>query len=186
MRILLFSGKGGVGKTSIAAATGVHLARLGKRTLILSVDPAHSLADAFDLGGALFHGNTADPLPIGERLFLQEVNINHEVKLHWKEISGYIASLLRTSGIQGVAAEEMAIFPGMEELSAMMYVNLLPPRDCIRRDHSRLRSHGGIASLRQPADHAELVHETHFQLSTEYVESAATLRQPGGAGGTAT
>jgi arsenite-transporting ATPase len=96
---------------------------MGKRTLILSVDPAHSLADAFDLGGALFHGNTADPLPVGERLFLQEVNINHEVKLHWKEISGYIASVLRTTGIQGVAAEEMAIFPGMEELSAMMYVN---------------------------------------------------------------
>ncbi|HEX4230385.1 MAG TPA: ArsA family ATPase [Bryobacteraceae bacterium] len=123
MRILLFSGKGGVGKTSIAAATGVHLARLGKRTLILSVDPAHSLGDAFDLGGALFHGNTADPLPIGERLSVQEVNINHELKLHWKEISTYVSSILRTSGIQGVEAEEMAIFPGMEELSAMMYIN---------------------------------------------------------------
>ncbi|HEX4808043.1 MAG TPA: ArsA family ATPase [Bryobacteraceae bacterium] len=123
MRILLFSGKGGVGKTSIAAATGVHLARLGKRTLILSVDPAHSLADAFDLGGALFHGNTADPLRIGERLWLQEVNINHEVKRHWKEISAYVSSVLRTTGIEGVEAEEMAIFPGMEELSAMMYVN---------------------------------------------------------------
>ncbi|HWF48450.1 MAG TPA: TRC40/GET3/ArsA family transport-energizing ATPase [Bryobacteraceae bacterium] len=123
MRILLFSGKGGVGKTSIAAATGVHLARLGKRTLILSVDPAHSLADAFDLGGALFHGNTADPLPIGEGLSLQEVNINHEVKKHWKEISAYVTTLLRTTGIQGVEAEEMAIFPGMEELSAMMYIN---------------------------------------------------------------
>ena len=129
MRILLFSGKGGVGKTSIAAATGVHLARLGKKTLILSVDPAHSLADAFDLGGALFHGNTADPLPISERLWVQEVNINHELKLHWKEISTYVSSVLRTSGIQGVEAEEMAIFPGMEELSAMMYINSLRKSD---------------------------------------------------------
>lgn len=123
MRILLFSGKGGVGKTSIAAATGVQLARLGKRTLILSVDPAHSLADAFDLGGALFHGNTSGPLRIADRLWLQEVNINHEVKLHWKEISAYVSSVLRTTGIEGVEAEEMAIFPGMEELSAMMYIN---------------------------------------------------------------
>ncbi|MGC2656889.1 MAG: ArsA family ATPase, partial [Bryobacteraceae bacterium] len=102
MRILLFSGKGGVGKTSVAAATGVQLAKLGKRTLILSVDPAHSLADAFDLGGNLFHGNTAEPLAIGEGLWLQEVNINHEVKRHWKEISSYITTVLRTSGIQGV------------------------------------------------------------------------------------
>src|SRR5438270_2126298 len=54
VRILLFSGKGGVGKTSLAAATGVRLAQLGKRTLVMSVDPAHSLGDAFDLGGDLF------------------------------------------------------------------------------------------------------------------------------------
>ncbi|MBV9084075.1 MAG: ArsA family ATPase [Acidobacteriaceae bacterium] len=123
MRILLFSGKGGVGKTSVAAATAVHLAEAGKRTLAMSVDPAHSLADSFDLGGALFHGATSDPLNIGERLFIQEVNINHEIKRYWSDISAYVTSVLRTSGLTGVQAEEMAIFPGMEELSAMMYVN---------------------------------------------------------------
>ena len=68
MRILLFSGKGGVGKTSLAAATGLQLSRLGYRTLVMSVDPAHSLADAFDLEVSLFHGKTGDPYPINERL----------------------------------------------------------------------------------------------------------------------
>jgi arsenite/tail-anchored protein-transporting ATPase len=123
MRILLFSGKGGVGKTSVAAATAVHLAETGTRTLVMSVDPAHSLADSFDLEGALFHGDTSEPKQIAERLFIQEVNINHEIKRHWSDISTYITSVLRTTGLSGVEAEEMAIFPGMEELSAMMYVN---------------------------------------------------------------
>jgi arsenite-transporting ATPase len=124
MRILLFSGKGGVGKTSVAAATGVRLAEMGRRTLVMSVDPAHSLGDAFDLdGGGLFHTQTSDPLPIGENLEIFEVNIQKEIRRHWREISAYITSVLRTSGLGDVEAEEMAIFPGMEELSAMMYVN---------------------------------------------------------------
>jgi arsenite-transporting ATPase len=124
MRILLFSGKGGVGKTSVAAATGIRLSELGHRTLIMSVDPAHSLADSFDLNDALFHGSTSEPKQIRDRLSIQEVNVNAEVKRHWKEISAYVTSILRTSGLGEVEAEEMAIFPGMEELSAMMYVNM--------------------------------------------------------------
>jgi arsenite-transporting ATPase len=123
MRILLFSGKGGVGKTSLAAATGLELSRLGYRTLVMSVDPAHSLADAFDLETELFHGKTCDPYPIDERLAIHEVNIQKEIKRHWKEISAYVVSVLRTTGISDVEAEELAILPGMEELSAMMYVN---------------------------------------------------------------
>jgi arsenite-transporting ATPase len=123
MRILLFSGKGGVGKTSVAAATGVHLASLGYRTLIMSVDPAHSLADVFDLESGLFHGKTSDPLELRKNLSIHEVNIQKEIKRHWKEIAAYVTSILRTSGLSDVEAEEMAIFPGMEELSAMMYVN---------------------------------------------------------------
>ena len=123
MRILLFSGKGGVGKTSLAAATGLRLAEKGYRTLVMSVDPAHSLGDSFNLGGDLFHQATADPLRITERLEIQEVNIQREVKRHWQEISSYIITVLRTTGISGVEAEELAILPGMEELSAMMYVN---------------------------------------------------------------
>jgi arsenite-transporting ATPase len=123
MRILLYSGKGGVGKTSIAAATGVHLAQRGYKTLVMSVDPAHSLADSFDLGGKLFHGDTSEPKSVAESLWIQEVNIQREIKRHWDAISSYITSLLRTSGLGDVEAEEMAIFPGMEELSALMYVN---------------------------------------------------------------
>jgi len=123
MRILLFSGKGGVGKTSVAAATGLQLAKLGLRTLVMSVDPAHSLADAFDLEANLFQGKTADPLPVTDLLSIHEVNIQHEIKRYWREISTYIVSILRTTGVTGIEAEELAILPGMEELSAMMYVN---------------------------------------------------------------
>ncbi|MBV9503471.1 MAG: ArsA family ATPase [Acidobacteriia bacterium] len=123
MRILLFSGKGGVGKTSLAAATGLQLSRLGYRTLVMSVDPAHSLADAFDLSGDLFHGKTGDPYPINDKLAIHEVNIQKEIKRHWGQISAYVISVLRTTGISDVEAEELAILPGMEELSAMMWVN---------------------------------------------------------------
>ncbi|MBC8165343.1 MAG: ArsA family ATPase [Bryobacteraceae bacterium] len=123
MRILLYSGKGGVGKTSVAAATGLRLASLGHKTLVMSVDPAHSLGDSFDIGGNLFHGRTSDPLRINDNLEIQEVNIQTEVKRHWREISSYITGVLRTTGMGNVQAEELAILPGMEELSALMYVN---------------------------------------------------------------
>jgi arsenite-transporting ATPase len=123
MRILLFSGKGGVGKTSLSAATGVRLSELGYRTLVMSVDPAHSLADAFDLESGLFTAETADPHRITDRLWIHEVNIQKEIKRHWHEIWSYISALLRTSGLNEVEAEEMAIFPGMEELTALLYVN---------------------------------------------------------------
>jgi arsenite-transporting ATPase len=123
MRLLLFTGKGGVGKTSLAAATGVRLAKLGKRTLVMSVDPAHSVGDAFDLAIDLFSKRTSDPYPIADHLEIQEVNIQMELKRHWREVSAYVASVLRTTGVTNIEAEELAILPGMEELSAMMYVN---------------------------------------------------------------
>src|SRR6266702_5488498 len=123
MRIRLFSGKGGVGKTSLAAATGLQLSKLGYRTLVMSVDPAHSLADSVDLETSLFQSKTSDPYDIDERLAIHEVNIQQEIKRHWREISSYVISVLRTTGISDVEAEELAILPGMEELSAMMYIN---------------------------------------------------------------
>jgi len=89
----------------------------------MSVDPAHSLADAFDLETTLFQARTSDPMPINEKLSIHEVNIQKEIKRHWREISTYVVSVLRTTGISDVEAEELAILPGMEELSAMMYVN---------------------------------------------------------------
>jgi len=119
----MFTGKGGVGKTSLAAATGIRLAQLGHQTLIMSIDPAHSLADCFDLDNDLFRVQTSDPFPISDRLSILELNIQKEIKRHWQEISSYVSSVLRTTGISGVEAEELAILPGMEELSAMMYIN---------------------------------------------------------------
>jgi arsenite-transporting ATPase len=119
----MFTGKGGVGKTSLAAATGVKLAELGHRTLIMSIDPAHSLADCFDLDNDLFRAQTSDPLAVSEQLSIFELNIQKEIKRHWQEISSYVSAVLRTTGISGVEAEELAILPGMEELSAMMYIN---------------------------------------------------------------
>jgi len=119
----MFTGKGGVGKTSLAAATGVRLAQLGYQTLVMSIDPAHSLADCFDLDNDLFGVQTSDPLPTSDRLSILELNIQKEIKRHWQEISSYVSSVLRTTGISGVEAEELAILPGMEELSAMMYIN---------------------------------------------------------------
>ncbi len=123
MRILLYSGKGGVGKTSVAAATGIKLSQLGHKTLVMSVDPAHSLGDSFDLQTGLFHADTSDPFRFADDLDLLEVNIQKEIKRHWNEISSYVIGILRTTGIGNVEAEELAVFPGMEELSALMYVN---------------------------------------------------------------
>jgi arsenite-transporting ATPase len=119
----MFTGKGGVGKTSLAAATGMKLAELGHRTLIMSIDPAHSLADCFDLDNDLFRAQTSDPMAVSEQLSIFELNIQKEIKRHWQEISSYVSAVLRTTGISGVEAEELAILPGMEELSAMMYIN---------------------------------------------------------------
>jgi arsenite-transporting ATPase len=101
----------------------VRLSQLGYRTLVMSIDPAHSLADSFDLETDLFHAQTSDPFPIADRLAILELNIQKEIKRHWQEISTWVISLLRTTGISGVQAEELAILPGMEELSAMMYIN---------------------------------------------------------------
>src|SRR5260370_10914218 len=99
MRVLLFSGKGGVGKTSLAAATGVKLAELNYRTLVMSIDPAHRLADSFDLETELFHRQTSDPLPVADRLWIQELNIQQEIKRQWQGISSHVTSVLRTPGI---------------------------------------------------------------------------------------
>jgi arsenite-transporting ATPase len=123
MRVLLFTGKGGVGKTTVAAATGLTLAARGARTLVMSVDAAHSLADVFDLPVALTDKRGGEAVPVGENLWIQEVDVTEEIARHWKDISGYFTSLLAVTGVEEVLAEELAIFPGMEEVSALLYVN---------------------------------------------------------------
>ena len=123
MRILLYTGKGGVGKTTVAAATGLTLAARGLKTLVMSVDAAHSLADAFDLDGRLADKRRGVPVAVAENLWIQEVDVTEEIGRHWQDISGYIATLLAVTGVEEVLAEELAIFPGMEEVSALLYVN---------------------------------------------------------------
>lgn len=123
MRIILFTGKGGTGKTTVAAATGLTLAAQGLKTLVMSVDAAHSLADSFDLPGALTDKHRGEAVPVAKNLWIQEVDVTEEIGRHWKDISGYITALLAVTGVEEVLAEELAIFPGMEEVSALLYVN---------------------------------------------------------------
>ncbi len=91
MRIILYSGKGGVGKTSVAAATGLELARRGKRTLVMSVDPAHSLSDSFDLEEKLISRRSDPLIKVTKNLWMQEVDIQEEISRHWGAVHSYVA-----------------------------------------------------------------------------------------------
>jgi len=123
MRIILYTGKGGVGKTSISAATGMELARLGYRTLVMSIDPAHSLSDAFDLEKRLMDHEAGKLVNISKNLWIQEVDVQEEISRHWDSVYAYVSGLLNVSGLEQTLAEELAIFPGMEEVSSLLYVN---------------------------------------------------------------
>jgi arsenite-transporting ATPase len=116
MRLILYLGKGGVGKTTTSAATAVRAAELGYRTLVVSTDVAHSLADALDRPlGAL-------PTQLSERLWGQEINVLDEVRQHWGELRTYLAGLLKRKGVDDVASEELAIIPGMEEVVSLLHI----------------------------------------------------------------
>lgn len=123
MRIIFFAGKGGVGKTSVAAATGIKTAEMGKRTVIMSLDIAHSLSDIFDLGKDLLDQNKGKPIRINKKLWIQELDIQEEMKTYWGDIHKYLSSLFNTTGLDEVLAEELAILPGMEEVSLLLYIN---------------------------------------------------------------
>ena len=124
MRIIFYTGKGGVGKTTIAAATGMKLAQLGYRTIVISLDVAHSLRDAFDSDAAAETLiQTEKQIPVGENLWIQEINIQEAIAEYWDEVYNYIRSLLNRSGLETLVAEEIAVFPGMEEICALLYIN---------------------------------------------------------------
>jgi len=115
-RILLFTGKGGVGKTTIATATGVHASELGYRTLLMSADPAHSLADALDrqLG--------PEPQEVQKNLFAQEIDVYYTIQKYWGTLRDYILRVFRWQKIDEIIAEELAVFPGMEEGASFLWV----------------------------------------------------------------
>ncbi len=111
MRTLIFTGKGGVGKTSVAASTALRAADMGLRTLVMSTDPAHSLADSLDLEGPL------GPSPVKITPFLDalEVSIYHDIESNWGIVREHFAQLMADQGVQGILADEMSVLPGMEE-----------------------------------------------------------------------
>jgi hypothetical protein len=94
MRIIFFAGKGGVGKTSTAAATGIKAAEMGLRTVVMSLDVAHSLADIFDLEQELMDQNRGTPVKVKDNLWIQELDIQEEIQRHWGDIHKYLSRLL--------------------------------------------------------------------------------------------
>jgi len=116
MRIILYLGKGGVGKTTIAAATAVRSAALGKRTLVVSTDLAHSLADCFNTS------LTSKPRELSRNLWAQEVNVLDEMRHSWGKMQDSMSKILRTRGIDSVIAEELALIPGMDEIVSLVNI----------------------------------------------------------------
>lgn len=121
MRVLLVTGKGGVGKTTVSAATAVRGADLGYRTLVMSTDPAHSLADAFqvELGD--------HPTGVTAGLAAQQINSQQRLEESWGEVRDALTDLFDWSGLKGIEAEELTVFPGMDEIFSLVTV----------RDHVR-------------------------------------------------
>jgi arsenite/tail-anchored protein-transporting ATPase len=116
MRIILYLGKGGVGKTTISAATAVRSAALGKRTLVVSTDLAHSLADCFNMP------LTSEPRELAQNLWAQEVNVLDEMRNSWGRVQDKMSDLLRKRGIDPVMAEELALIPGMDEIVSLLNI----------------------------------------------------------------
>lgn len=114
MRIILMTGKGGVGKTSVAAATGLRCAELGYRTLVLSTDPAHSLADSFDR--ELNH----EPSLVRPNLWGAELDALREMEQNWGAVRRYMTEMLKAQGLEGVQAEELSVLPGMDEIFGLV------------------------------------------------------------------
>ncbi len=116
-RILLYTGKGGVGKTSVAAAAALQCADAGLRTVVLSTDAAHSLGDSLevDLG----------PVPqlVAPNLWAQECDVYYNLETYWGTVQAWVEAVLTWRGMDNVMAEEIAVFPGMEELANLLWVN---------------------------------------------------------------
>jgi arsenite/tail-anchored protein-transporting ATPase len=116
LRTILYTGKGGVGKTSVAAATALKASVAGKNVLVMSTDPAHSLADVFDTEIG------SDPKEMAPGLWAQEMDHTSMIEENWSEIQGYMTTLFEWQGADTLAAEELAMLPGMDELFGLLMV----------------------------------------------------------------
>jgi len=116
MRVLLFTGKGGVGKTTVAAATAVKAALAGHRTLVMSTDPAHSLADSFDTEV----GDTATQ--VAPRLWAEQIDAQGRLESNWREIQEYFIALMNWAGVETIQAEELSVIPGLDEIFSLIDV----------------------------------------------------------------
>jgi arsenite/tail-anchored protein-transporting ATPase len=117
MRIILYTGKGGVGKTSVAAATAVKAAQLGYRTVVMSTDLAHSLADSFDRPLA------PEPIEIAPNLWAQETDIYYNLRTYWGRVQEWLRALLAWRQVDDIVADEVSVLPGMEELANLLWIN---------------------------------------------------------------
>src|SRR6186997_1279558 len=116
MRVLLFTGKGGVGKTTVAAATAVRSARAGRRTLIMSTDPAHSLGDSFEVEIG------SQPTEITPNLWAQQIDAQERLEDNWREIQDYMVQVMNWAGTETIQAEELTVIPGLDEIFALIDV----------------------------------------------------------------
>jgi len=113
VRILLFTGKGGVGKTTVAAATAVRAAASGQRTLVMSTDPAHSLADSFDIP------LTSRAQKISPNLWAEQIDAQDRLEANWRDIQEFVISFLNWAGVDAIEAEELSIIPGLDEIFSL-------------------------------------------------------------------
>jgi arsenite-transporting ATPase len=116
MRVLLYTGKGGVGKTSVSAATALKCAELGYRTLVMSTDPAHSLADSFAMP------IKSEPTPLTENLWGLEIDPFREIEENWATVKDYLSTLFASQGVDDIVAEELSILPGMDEFFSLLKI----------------------------------------------------------------
>jgi arsenite-transporting ATPase len=116
MRVLLFTGKGGVGKTTVAAATGVRAARAGSRTLVMSTDPAHSLADSFE------HDIADSPTQVERNLWAEQIDAQARLESNWREIQDYFIQVMNWAGVETIQAEELSVIPGLDEIFSLIDV----------------------------------------------------------------
>ncbi len=117
MRIILYLGKGGVGKTTVAAATALRSAQLGYKTLVASTDIAHSLADSLDMP----LGPT--PVEVTENLWAQEISVVADIHNYWDTLQTFVSGMISGNGLTNVVADELSAFPGMDEIVSLLHIN---------------------------------------------------------------